>query len=486
MKHYNKLLTIAAFCAVALTACKKQAYYQVDPNSPSVATPSLLLTNILVSTFNTGPETPAYASRQIVDYDGIHTYVNYGWTRGSFGDYDVLRQVKDMDSAAAKSGELNYRALAKFFRALYYIDLTETFGDVPYSNALKAVQGVTQPKYDAQKDVYIGCLADLEDANNMLDKANGPIAGDIIYGTDADPVKQWKQLVNAFRLRVLIHLSKKESDADLNIKQQFQNIVSNPSKYPLMTSISDNGQIVFNTSDASNYYPTYLSNDMQTATSMEKGFVNLMKDRNDPRLFEIAEPIANQPAGVVTSYAGVDAGLSVADQQTTSGQASRLKKRYWNSQVNEPHIILGYAEQEFLIAEAIARNWVTGAGTAASHYNNGVTASMQFYGIGADDITTYLAQPNVAYNAGNAIPLIITQKYLSFFMNSGWEPFFEQRRTGIPTFDVGDGTLNGGVVPKRWMYPNGELTNNPDNLAAALQNQYGGNDDINAVMWLLK
>jgi len=486
MKYFNKLFAVLALGVLMVSSCKKQEYYQVNPNSPSVATPSLLLTNILEDVFNGRPESPSYASRQLVDYDGTQTYVNYGWTRGSFGDYDQLRQVKDMDSAAAKSGEINYRALAKFFRAVYFIDLTETFGDVPYSDAMKALQGNFTPKYDTQKDVYIGCLADLEDANNMLDKANGTISGDIIYGGVADPAKAWKQLINAFRLRVLIHLSKKEGDGDLNIKSQFQAIVSNPSKYPLMSSIDDNGQIVFNTSDASNYYPTYLSNDMQTATSLEKGFVNLMKDRNDPRLFSLAEPVGNQPAGVISSYAGIDGGLTSGDQQTQSAQASKPKKRYWNDQVNEPHIFLSYAEQEFVIAEAIARGWVTGAGTAADHYNNGITASMQFYGIGNSAITAYLAEPNVVYNAADAIPMIITQKYLTFFMNSGWEPFFEQRRTGIPTFSVGPGTINNMQIPKRWMYPQGELSNNGDNLAAALQNQYGGTDDINGVMWLLK
>ena len=70
-------------------------------------------------------------------------------------------------------------------------------------------------------------------------------------------------------------------------------------------------------------------------------------------------------------------------------------------------------------------------------------------------------------------------------MNSGWEAFFEQRRTGIPTFDIGPGTLNNGI-PKRWMYPDRELTDNSANLTAAIQRQFNGVDDINATMWLLQ
>lgn len=469
-----------------LSSCKKQAYYQTSPNNPSATTPALALTNILVSVFDNLPLSGSYAARHLTYYESPNSNVQYNWTRSDFGNYDILRQVNDMDAAAAKTGQVNYQALAKFFRAVCYIQLTETFGDVPYSESMNALQGITKPKYDAQKSIYIGELADLEAANAMLDPSKGALGGDIIYGSNGDEIMKWKQLINAFRLRVLIHLSKKENDGDLNIKQQFQSIVTDPAKYPLMTSNDDNGQILFNTSVTSNYYPGYLSNDLQTVISMEKGFVNILKDRNDPRLFSFAEPAPNKPAGVISSYAGVDAGLGISDQQTTSAAASRVNKRYWNNQVNEPLIFLSYAEQEFLIAEAISRGWITTAGTAADHYSNGITASMKFYGITGADVTTYLAQPNVVFNPTNAIPLIITQKYIAFFMNSGWEPFLEQRRTGIPTLDVGPATQNGGLVPKRWMYPQGELTNNGDNMNAAIQSQFAGNDDINAVMWLLQ
>ena len=72
------------------------------------------------------------------------------------------------------------------------------------------------------------------------------------------------------------------------------------------------------------------------------------------------------------------------------------------------------------------------------------------------------------------------------FMNSGWESFYEQRRTGVPTLAVGPGTYNNGQVPKRWLYPLSEYDYNPGNLSTSLQNQYGGNDDVNGVMWLIQ
>lgn len=480
---YILLLVLAT--GSVFSSCRKHAYYQDNPNNPSTATPALLLTNICIQVFNNDPQSPAFAARHLTYYERGNSSVDYSWTRASFADFDVLRQVKKMDELALQNGQENYRGLAKFFRAVLFSQLSETFGDIPYSDALGALEGNTKPKYDAQEDIYVGVLKELDEANTILSDSKGDITGDIIYGGKAS---QWKKLVNAYRLRLLMHLSKKEANTRLNIKQQFQAIISNPATYPLMTGRADNGQIVFNTSATTNYYPLAGNLSFQTAVSIEQGIANLLKDRNDPRLFSYAEPITGRPAGVYTSYAGVNAGLTIADQQSASATASRVHRRFsdLSNPVNEPLILLGYFEQEFLIAEAIARNWITGAGTAEQHYKNGIRASMEFYNIAGSVIDTYLTGPNVVYNPANAIPMIITQKYIALFMQSGWEAFYEQRRTGIPTFNVGPGTYNNGKVPRRWLYPQTEYDYNNENVTAAVQRQYNGDDNTNAVMWLLQ
>jgi Susd and RagB outer membrane lipoprotein len=95
----------------------------------------------------------------------------------------------------------------------------------------------------------------------------------------------------------------------------------------------------------------------------------------------------------------------------------------------------------------------------------------------------------VKYKGNNADGLkqILTQKYLGFFQQSGWEAFYNQHRTGVPNFSIGDGNTNGKQIPKRWQYPTSERTNNSDNWKAALNAQFGNaNDDINAEMWRVK
>jgi hypothetical protein len=479
----NKYVFGFALLSVLFGSCKKYEDLQTNPNLPSTATPALLLTRVCYSVFYYDNTPAAFAGRHLTYYERGNSAVDYSWTAGSFDHFNTLRQVMQMDSLAVQTGQEQYRGLTKFFRALLFSQLTEMFGDIPYTQALGAVAGNLKPAYDTQEAVYKGILQELEEANTLLDDSKGKISGDIIYGGVAN---QWKKLANALRLRLLIHLSKKESNANLDIKTQFQNIVGNPTTYPLFTSNADNAQLVFNATATDNYYPDFGYLSLSTAVSMEKGFVTILKDRNDPRLFEFAEPVSGLPAGTFSSYEGVDAGLTVSDQQTASADASRIKARYYNDRINEPWVLMGYAEQEFNIAEAVARNWITGAGTAAEHYENGIRASMAFYGI--DDAATddYLAQPGVAYDETNALNLIAIQKYISLYMNSGWEAFIEQRRTGIPTLNVGPGTYNNGMVPKRWMYPQSEYDYNLGNLNAALERQFGGNDDVNETMWLLE
>ena len=101
---------------------------------------------------------------------------------------------------------------------------------------------------------------------------------------------------------------------------------------------------------------------------------------------------------------------------------------------------------------------------------------------------TYFNQPLVKYKGDNANGLnqILTQKYLAYGRNSGLQGYFQWRRTGVPTFNTGSGTGNGGIIPLRYQYPAGELVNNKANYTAAVASQYSGSDDINAKMWLIK
>jgi Starch-binding associating with outer membrane len=111
---------------------------------------------------------------------------------------------------------------------------------------------------------------------------------------------------------------------------------------------------------------------------------------------------------------------------------------------------------------------------------------MSFYGL--NDASAFLAQASVKYAGNNAVGLtqILHQKYIAFFQNSGYEAYYNWRRTGIPTFLVGPGTANGTKVPLRFTYPNTERSTNGVNVVEAVARQFDGKDDINMPMWLIK
>src|SRR4030042_4613459 len=383
---------ILVFFALVCFGCEDYETLTKDPNRPTEVHPSLLLTNIEVSAFNECSLKATFAFRYLVCTDGYSTSQTYGWQRAGFGGYSTMLQVYKMMEEAGKNNLDNYISLGKFFRAYHLTQMTLTFGDIPYSEALRGEEGIYKPRYDTQEDVYKGILQELTEANEMLDESKGKIGGDIIYNGD---ILKWKKLINSFKLRVLISLSAKESNTELNVAERFREIYENPGTYPIFTGLNEQGQLVYIDRDG-NRYPIFHDKFSTTATYMEKTFVNLLKARRDPRLFRYASPArraveVGQP-GYQTSYSsygGLDAGAYVSDnldKLTELGEGSPLNPRYHSDPVNEPGIAVGYPELEFNIAEAALRGWITA--DVSEHYYKGIRTSMEFFGIASDKINT--------------------------------------------------------------------------------------------------
>jgi hypothetical protein len=384
-----------------------------------------------------------------------------------------------------------YSALGKFLRAYYYNDMTLKVGDLPLTDALKGLENVS-PKYDSQKQIYVQILKWLEESNSdlaqLITTGDRTLAGDIYFNND---LKAWQKAINAFHIRVLTHLSKKDTDSDLKVKTDFANILSNPAKYPLPTNNADGMQFVWNNF---NKYPRNPDNFGFNATreNMAKTYIDLLKEYKDSRLFVVAEPAGAQIAKGLKAtdfeaYVGASSAEDLADMSVKAGKdeySFQSRKRYYSNYAGENTFLIGYPELCFNIAEGINRGWATGS--ADDFYTKGVNASMAFYGI--NNTADYLAQTTVKYAGNNADGLkqILNQKYLAFFQNSNYEAYFNWRRTGIPTFLSGVGTGNGGKIPMRFQYPLSEKTTNADNLKTAVDAQYAGKDDINNVMWILK
>ncbi|HEY8918536.1 MAG TPA: SusD/RagB family nutrient-binding outer membrane lipoprotein [Chitinophaga sp.] len=522
-----KILAITVVLGAAMSACNKQfSDDELNSNKPAQVPPSLPLGSILSDMNAIRPWSDVMRWNQF-DCCNYNYYGNqrYDWGGAKLDGYGSLENVQQMEQEAIRLGgnTLNpYAALGKFFRAYFFYRMTNLVGDLPMTEALQGKNNLT-PKYDDQRTVFIQILAWLEEANSALDSLiNNPdkvntsegqtLRNDFYYNNKLD---YWRRAVNAFHLRVLIALSKKEADTELKIQQQFNAILSNPTKYPLLEGMDQNLQFIYNNINKYPVNPDNLGFDA-TRYNMSATYLNTLVSLRDPRAFVTAEPATEQlnrlkktPADI-TAYVGAPSGENLTDMSSkmssvdTAVYSLRSRSRYYANYAAEPGIIIGYPEMCFNIAEAINRKWVTGS--AESWYKKGIQASMGFYGIPEAGTfvktyknvryeipfnfeTDYYAQATVKYKGDNTDGLqqIITQKYLAFFENTDWEGYLNWRRTGIPAFSTGSGTGNSGKIPLRFKYPDNHRNANAGNWSATLQKQFGTTtDDINAVMWLIK
>ncbi|MCU0345522.1 MAG: SusD/RagB family nutrient-binding outer membrane lipoprotein [Saprospiraceae bacterium] len=499
MKSF-KNITILALLVFGMSACEKSFEdLQVNPNQPASAPPSLIFQGVL----NDMAES-CWNDNIVMRYSQFHLcnynyYGNneYNWTTSGF-DFYTLNNVKLMETEAEKlagSTSNPYSALGKFFKAYFSVRMSLKFGDVPFSQALQGLDNTT-PVYDTQKEVFAAALNLLEEANDLMAAAIGKndnsLQGDIYLGND---LVKWQKVINTYKLRLLIHLSKHADDSDLNVKGRFADVLNNPSQFPIMEGLGDNMAYIYNSS--TNTYPTNPGNSGFDAGRYNHSdtYLGLLVSLKDPRTFVVADPAPAKLAQGLTendfeAYVGAPAGEGLDDMtfKMGNGEYSAIdQERYYSTFSGpEPCIQIGYAELCFNIAEAINRGWVSG--DAGEWYNRGITASMNFYGItDATALAGYLAQAEVDYAGNNADGLeqILTQKYLAFFQNSGWEAFYNQRRTGVPVFHIGPGTGNGDRIPKRFQYPASERNTNTANYDEAVTRQFG-DDDINGLMWLVK
>ena len=530
----NKILipAMALVVSMCFTACRKGDLL-TNPNvgSEGATVPASLILNHITASLqrNEDPivaDVWKYNQNLVSNYSYYFGSNSYNWSNTGH-TYDIIKYCNKMEEQAFKQigNKTNvYFALSKYFRAYAFIWLSQRVGDIPMADAGN-ITNLT-PKYNTQKEVFANSLKLLDTANLMMSTlitsySNSDkkvdASGDI-YGLT---YLQWQKVINTYKLRVLISLSKRAMDnADLNIPAQFAAIMNDAVTYPVMTANSDNMVYTYNL--AYNQYPVNRQGNAPYgyAVNVSKTLLDILVPNQDPRTFAFAVPApaqltAGKTVNDFTAYVGADVNLSQSalSNNSTAGMYSFINyNRYFSSAAGtncEPYIFVGYPEMCFNIAEAANLGWITNA-TASAWYLKGINASLSLYkltqgqkfivgnndgtkvnqGTATIDIANFLAQPGVIYMGDNSVGLnqILTQKYVAFFSNSGYEAFYNQRRTGVPVFaqgGAGIGTPN-KMIPVRWQYPQDEINYNNANYKASLANQYGSVDDLNATMWLIK
>lgn len=403
-----------------------------------------------------------------------NTYSRYYLTEASGTgfwntSYKWLKQVRDMRIAAEKENDKNYLAIAKVMNAWIYSNLTDAFGDIPFSEALKMEEGIMKPKFDKQKDIYTALLNDLKEANSLFDTTKKLSEIDLFYNANNsnDGILQWKKFCNSLSLRLLTRSLNK--NGDLNVHARIQEIVNNPTVYPLFTSNTDSA--VLSLSGIAPYLPPVARpQDFTTGRAAGEFFIDEMKKNNDPRMsmfFSTAKDLATNTS---IGYKGAPSGYQLGT--VFSYQPSNLNQNLAKAPMKI--LLMTYSELQFILAELSFKNII--GGNTETYYKNGVTSIIEQWG--AVVPANYFTNTNVGYN--QSLERIMLQKYLSLFFVDH-QQWYEFNRTGLPMLPNNGGLMNDGKMPKRFMYPPNAKVMNPENYQNAAQ-AIGG-DNINTKLW---
>lgn len=375
---------------------------------------------------------------------------------GYLMDFHTVAELGELD------GDPNTQAGGTIMRTWTMQNMTDLWGDLPYSEAFQGVEGgIVQPAYDTQAQIYDKMFADLAAASAMIQPSGDPFgAQDLVYQGD---MANWRKFSNSLRLRLALRVS---DVAAAKAATQAAAAVAAPGG--LISSEAENAEICY-TSTTRNPWFTYWQG-RPGDYRMSETLVSTMRALNDPRLSAYAEPIEADSthdgralAPGEEWYEGLPNGLAENDYKFT--EASQPGDALLAQTACLP--LMTYEEVLFLQAEAAARGLITG--DAGALYNAAITASMRRWGATDAEIATYLARPEVAWNAAQWQQRIGTQKWIALF-GQGLEAFAEVRRLDFPVLTPGpDAVLTS--IPKRYPYPFSESTFNDANLQAARSRQ---------------
>ncbi|MCO5946044.1 SusD/RagB family nutrient-binding outer membrane lipoprotein [Mucilaginibacter flavidus] len=361
---------------------------------------------------------------------------------------------------------------------IYWV-LTDTFGDIPYSQALQGLKAIT-PAYDKQEDIYKGIVTKVAAAVASMD--GGAVPGDLFYGGDA---AGWKRAGNSLVMMVSIQASKKVPGASDFYATAFKAALASG-------SITTNAQnFAFAFPGGSFKSPWYNLYNGRTDWAESKTLTDYTKATNDGRQLMFGGSFSDPgqiTGGTVTSNDGVPYGV---DRTTANNYIAansdwalvmRADKRKDASTVN----IIDAAEVTLATAEAINIGWVTGDLVAT--YQNGIKLSFEQWGVDPPT-NTYLTNSNVAISpapgAANAKNIAV-QQWVSGYPDGhiGWNIW---RKTGYPVLTPAPAATNTSKkIVRRFIYTSAEQQTNGVSVNAAIAREVptaGTDSQDNAVWW---
>jgi hypothetical protein len=501
MMRMNRISIAAASAALlaAAAACNNDSITSINdnPNAPVTAPAPAVFTNATQAAVSNwlGANYDLRDISLIIQHFAENQYINNDY----YGGVDAgalntmfanvyradLEDFQIVVRAGKAANDPSLTAPALIMQQWEYGYLTDTWGDVPYSQALAgdSSAAVLRPAYDPQQQIYAGIFANLTAASTSLNGVTASRLG------DADPIyggknAKWQKFANSLHARDALRIVNADpGTADKELKAAFA------APGGVFTSNADNAQLVWPGGGIFNN-PWALNFSSRDDDRMSKTLMDTLNALNDPRV-----PIYAQPAQENGQYAGQPNGLNTDEAVAYSDLASRPGAVFYPGTVpygtgsyggsgnTYPSYLMTYAEVALIQAEAAERSLggLTPA-QAKGFYEKGITASMQQWGVTDDAaIATYLSQPAVSYQGGTVgLKQIALQKWIALYGDGG-QAWAEWRRTCTPALTIaGNAFLD--EIPRRIKYPTVELSANNDQLQVAAK-RMGGDLNNTHVWW---
>lgn len=484
MKKIAAIMIAGTVGMMSFSSCTKNfTDLNIDPNRIDRVTPGSLVTPTVYGMSTYFTERSRDFTWQIMQVglpnpspaNGIHRYeLNENAGNGTWNTcYQWMRNLREMREAAELYDQPVYHAVAATLQAYIVGILTDSFGDVPFSEALMAEEGLSQPRFDTQEAIYNKLIADLEEANTIY-AGEGEMAGnDMLYNNDKD---SWRRFNNSLLMRLILRLSKR---TEFNSYEKLQAIINNPDQYPIFSS-NEEAALLTVTGLPPYDYAWGRRQDYVNFQAMSQFFVDMLNKLEDPRRPLFMNQASRLVDGEIEQigYKGIPSAHSGDESQfdfsPSTPNGDLMVYTTLGTEIIE--VIMSYAEVEFIKAEVALHFGDMDAAKTA--YEKGVTAAITQWK-NSEMPADYFENEHAAFNG--TMEQLMNQKYLALFFND-YQQWFEYRRTGYPELPTTEYMWHDGVMPTRFMYHNNVRRFNPENYRDAAE-RIGGDDVMTKVWW---
>lgn len=468
MKKGLIYFTCLAMLCLTQQSCKKYLDINKSPNAAENPDPKLLFSNASTQYINLrsggdmyipmalagqiiadgGNNPTSWGTPSAQEYTFSVFNYNNSWNTYFLSAGTNLKQAISLSEAATPVNN-NAAAQCKVLLAQVVYDLTTVFGDVPFSEAWRP--DISYPKFDAQKDVFLGIIALLDEALAQFDPASALKITDydLFYKGD---IAKWKRLAKSLKLRVLMTMV----DSDPSQATAIGQLISGGE---VVNSAADNFKIAYQNVAGRKNPKFWLSEQYNGGESFffaSKYVADFMKPLNDPRL----PKFFTKPAAAA-DYFGITPGED-GDDSHDSRISSLLQS------AEDPEVIYSYQEQLFFEAEIQARGLgvPVNLSNATTLYRKAVEESCKFYGVSATAAADFAATLPALSSVTSPVNLIHYHHWVDL-MDRGSDAFTQWRRSGpdgaeTPLLILPIGAPAGPLF-RRYEYPStNELSVNPN------------------------